>query len=600
MRTGVFFCQMEENRNLNIDAIAKYSANLPEVETVQILGLRRSPEIQVLLEDIKSGKLERIVIAGDMPGYFKPVFTKAMAMAGGNTDKIRLASFQEHGARGENAMDRAKAIVACATMGVPFPLVAVSGGNPVIHATLIVGAGIAGIQSALEIANAGKQVFLVEQTGTIGGHMAMFDKTFPTLDCAACILTPKMVSVGQHEMIRLLTRSKLVSVSGKPGSYRVKIKQSARYVDVKSCVACNLCTEVCPVKVESEFDAGISLRKAIYIPFPQAVPNAYLVDEKSCTYILSEGEKCGVCVKKCPKECINLNETDHTIDLEVGNIILATGYELLDVSKIEQYGYGVLPNVLTSLEFERLTNASGTTGGRIVTKTKRFNKKTDREEWVFSPEGIPPRSVAIIHCVGSRNKKFNPYCSRVCCMYSLKFAHLIKEKVPNVTVYEFYIDMRAFGKGYEEFAERIKQEGTFIVRGHTTSVGMNNGQLMVAGEDIFNDKIVNLEVDMVVLAVGLIPSYGTDDLSRMLGIQRDIDGWFSELDYNGSPTDTDRGGIYVAGMCQSPKDIPDTVAQASAVAAGVLGSLTSGRGIGHRSSLSLSEMEARAKKIHTI
>lgn len=591
---------MEENRNLNIDAIAKYSANLPEVETVQILGLRRSPEIKVLSEEIKSGNLERIVIAGDMPGYFKPVFTKAMAMTGGNTDEIRLASFQEHGARGENAMDRAKAIVACATMGVPFPLVAVSSGNPVNHATLIIGAGIAGIQSALEIANAGKQVFLIEQTGTIGGHMAMFDKTFPTLDCAACILTPKMVSVGQHEMIRLLTRSRVVSVSGKPGSYRVKIKQSARYVDIKSCVACNLCTEVCPVKVESEFDAGISLRKAIYIPFPQAVPNAYLVDEKSCTYILSEGKKCGVCVKKCPKECINLNETDHTIDLEVGNIILATGYDLLDVSKIEQYGYGVFPNVLTSLEFERLTNASGTTGGRIVTKTKRLNKKTDKEEWVFSPEGIPPRSVALIHCVGSRNKKYNPYCSRVCCMYSLKFAHLIKEKVPNVTVYEFYIDMRAFGKGYEEFAERIKQEGTFVVRGHTTSVGMDNGQLTVAGEDIFNDKLVNLEVDMVVLAVGLIPSQGTEELSRILGIHRDIDGWYSELDYNGSPTDTDRGGIYVAGMCQSPKDIPDTVAQASAVAAGVLGSFTSGRGIGHMSSLSLSEMEARAKKIHTI
>ena len=600
MRTGVFFCQMEENRNLNIDAIAKYSANLPEVETVQILGLRRHPEVKILCQQIRSAKLERIVLAGDMPGYFKPVFTKAMAITGGNTDEIRLASFQEHGARGENAMDRAKAIVACATLGVPFPLVAISGGNPVNHATLIVGAGIAGIQSALEIANAGKQVFLAEQTGTIGGHMAMFDKTFPTLDCAACILTPKMVSVGQHEMIRLLTRSKVVSVSGKPGSYRVKIKQSARYVDVKSCVACNLCTEVCPVKVESEFDAGISLRKAIYIPFPQAVPNAYMVDEKSCTYILSEGKKCGVCVKKCPKECINLNETEHTLDLEVGNIILATGYELLDVSKIEQYGYGVFPNVLTSLEFERLTNASGTTGGRIVTKTKRFNKKTDKEEWVFSPEGIPPRSVAIIHCVGSRNKKYNPYCSRVCCMYSLKFAHLIKEKVPNVAVYEFYIDMRAFGKGYEEFAERIKQEGTFIVRGHTTSVGMTNGQLIVAGEDIFNDKLVHLEVDMVVLAVGLIPSQGTEELSRMLGIQRDTDGWFSELDYNGSPTDTDRGGIFVAGMCQSPKDIPDTVAQASAVAAGVLGSLTSGRGIGHMSSLSLSEMEARAKKIHTI
>jgi len=600
MRTGVFFCQTGDNRNLNIDAIAKYSANLPEVETVQILRLKPLPDLRFLRDQITTHNLGRIVIAGDIPGYYKPVFTRAMAMAGGNTDEIRLASFQEHGAKGENAMDRAKAIVACATMGVPFPLAAVPGGNPVNHATLIIGGGIAGIQSSLEIANAGKQVFLVEQTGTIGGHMAMFDKTFPTLDCAACILTPKMVSVGQHEMIRLLTRSRVVAVSGKPGSYRVKIRQSARYVDIKSCVACNQCTEVCPVKVKSEFDAGISLRKAIYIPFPQAVPNAYLVDDKNCTYILSDGKKCGVCVKKCPKECINLNETDHTIDIEVGNIILATGYELLDASKIEQYGYGVFPNVLTSLEFERLTNASGTTGGRIVTKTKRFNKKTEKEEWIFSPEGVPPRSVALIHCVGSRNKKYNPYCSRVCCMYSLKFAHLIKEKVPNVNVYEFYIDMRAFGKGYEEFAERIKQEGTFIVRGHTTSIAMKNGQLTVAGEDILNDRLVNLEVDMVVLAVGLVPSSGAEELSRMLGIERDIDGWFSELDYNGSPTDTDRGGIYVAGMCQAPKDIPDTVAQASAVAAGVLGSLTSGKGIGHLSSISLSEIEARAKKIHSV
>jgi heterodisulfide reductase subunit A len=600
MRTGVFFCQTGDNRNLNIDAIAKYSANLPEVETVQILRLKPLPDLRFLRDQITTHNLGRIVIAGDIPGYYKPVFTRAMAMAGGNTDEIRLASFQEHGAKGENSMDRAKAIVACATMGVPFPLAAVPGGNPVNHATLIIGGGIAGIQSSLEIANAGKQVFLVEQTGTIGGHMAMFDKTFPTLDCAACILTPKMVSVGQHEMIRLLTRSRVVAVSGKPGSYRVKIRQSARYVDIKSCVACNQCTEVCPVKVKSEFDAGISLRKAIYIPFPQAVPNAYLVDEKNCTYILSDGKKCGVCVKKCPKECINLNETDHTIDIEVGNIILATGYELLDVSKIEQYGHGVFPNVLTSIEFERLTNASGTTGGRIVTKTKRFNKKTEKEEWIFSPEGVPPRSVALIHCVGSRNKKYNPYCSRVCCMYSLKFAHLIKEKVPNVNVYEFYIDMRAFGKGYEEFAERIKQEGTFIIRGHSASVDMNNDQMVVKGEDIFNDKLVEFKVDMVVLAVGLVPTPGTEELSRMLGIQRDSDGWFSELDYNGSPTDTDKGGIYVAGMCQAPKDIPDTVAQASAVAAGVLGSLTSGKGIGHMSSLTLSEIEAKAKTIHSI
>jgi heterodisulfide reductase subunit A len=600
MRTGIFFCQLEANKNLNIEAIAKYSANLSDVETVQILEKKLQLDVDMLKGLIQSYQLDRIVIAGDLPGYFKPVFTRAMALTGGNTDEIRLASFQEHGARGADAMDRAKALIACASRGVPFSLVAVPGGNPVNHATLIVGAGIAGIQAALEIANAGKQVYLVEQTGTIGGHMAMFDKTFPTLDCAACILTPKMVSVGQHELIRLLTNSRIIAVTGKPGSYRVKIRQQARYVDVKSCVACGLCTDVCPVKVKSEFDAGISVRKAIYIPFPQAVPNAYLVDPEHCTYILSEGEKCGACLKKCPKECINFDETDSDVDVEVGNIILAIGYEMLDVSKIEQYGYGVFPNVLTSLEFERLTNASGTTGGRIVTKSKYYNKKTQQEEWIFSPEGLPPRSVALIHCVGSRNKKYNPYCSRVCCMYSLKFAHLIREKIPNVNVYEFYIDMRAFGKGYEEFAERIRQEGTFIVRGHSAAVSMKGDQMIVKGEDIINDKLVEFPVDMVVLAVGLVPAPGSEDLCRMLGITRDTDGWFSELDYNGSPTDTDRGGIFVAGMCQSPKDIPDTVAQASAVAAGVLRTIASGRGIGHLNSLSLSEIETRAKNIHTL
>ncbi len=600
MRTGIFFCQTEDDRNLNIDAIAKYSANLPDVEVVQVFGPGQRPEITIICDLVHSNNLDRIVIAGEMPGYFKPVFTRAMAICKGNTDEVRIASFQEHGAKGENAIDRAKAVVACASMGVPFPLVAISGGNPVNHSTLILGGGIAGIQSALEIANAGKAVYLVEQSGTIGGHMAMFDKTFPTLDCAACILTPKMVSIGQHEMIHLFTRSKIESVSGIPGAYHVKVRQRARFVDVKSCVACNQCTEVCPVKVKSEFDAGISLRKAIYIPFPQAVPNAYLVDETKCSYLLSKGEKCGVCMKKCPKECINLNETDHIIDLEVGNIILATGYDLLDVSGIDQYGYGKFPNVLTSIEFERLTNASGTTGGKIVTKTRQINKKTGEEEWIFSPDGLAPKSVAIIHCVGSRNKKYNSYCSRVCCMYSLKFAHLIKEKIPDVNVYEFYIDMRAFGKGYEEFADRIREEGTYVIRGHSALVAMHNGHMIVRGEDIINDRLTEFEVELVVLAVGLIPSHDTKELSKMLDISVDADGWFSELNYNGSPTDTEKGGIYVAGMCQGPKDIPDTVAQGSAVAAGVLGSITSKKGIGHLSSIPLSEIEKRAKTIHTI
>ena len=520
MRTGVYFCNVNENPQTDLDAIAKYTANLPDVQAVEILGV--NPEINVyeFCRKIVDKNLDRIVIAGDIPGHFKPAFTRAMAIAGGNTGEIRLASFQEHGVHNGRMQDRMKAIITCAVKGVPFSLATIPCGNPVNHSTLIIGAGIAGIQASLEIANAGKQVYLVEKGGTIGGHMAMFDKTFPTLDCAACILTPKMVDVGQHEMINLMTRSQVISVGGKPGAYKVKIKQKARRIDVSSCVACGLCADPCPVKVDSEFDAGISRRKAIYIPFPQAVPNAYLVDEETCRYVLTDGKKCGVCIRKCPKDCIQLDEKDKTVDIEVGNIVIATGYDLLDVGKIDQYGYGKYPNVLTSLEFERLTNASGSTGGRIVTKTKQYNRKKKEDEWVFSPEGLPPRNVAIIHCVGSRNKKYNAYCSRVCCMYSLKFAHLIKEKIPNANVYEFYIDMRAFGKGYEEFADRIREEGTFVIRGHSASVDIKQEQMYVRGEDILNDKLVEFDVDMVVLSVGLVPSKGAEELrTEMAGSQ---------------------------------------------------------------------------------
>jgi heterodisulfide reductase subunit A len=595
MRTGVYLCQAEKTNGLNLDAIAKYASNLPGVETVEVLGIQPRLDPQLLTESLKHERIERVVIAGDHPGYFKPIFTRAMALAGQDPAEVRLASFRARGATSQYSLERAKAIVACATMAVPYALAAIPAETRVHPATLIIGGGVAGIQAALEIADADKKVYLVERSGTIGGHMAMFDKTFPTLDCAACILTPKMVAVGQHDMIDLITNSEVTEVSGSPGAYRVKILKKARRVDVDACVACNICSDVCPVSVPSDFDANITTRKAIYVPFPQAVPNAYLVDAQNCTYVQSR--KCGACAKKCPKECINLDEQDETIELEVGNIIIATGYDVLDAARVERYGYGKHPNVLTALEFERLTNASGPTGGRIVTKTKRFNKRLKKEEWVFDAAGPQPKSVAIIHCVGSRDASYNPYCSRVCCMYSLKFAHLVKEKLHDAACYEFYIDMRAFGKGYEEFAERIKQEGAFVVRGRSATVSEKGDHLVVKGEDIINDRILEFPVDMVLLAVGLVPAQGTEELSKMLGVTRGPDGWFSELDYNGNPTDTERGGIYVAGMCQAPKDIPDTVAQASAVAAGVLRSISSGKGIGHWDAVSLSEIEARARSL---
>jgi heterodisulfide reductase subunit A len=599
MRTGVYVCQVAMDKAENVDprSVAAYAANLPDVESVRDLGVLPRLDPRELAAEFSRGKLERVVIAGDSPGFFKPAFTRAMMLAGGNPDEVRLASFREHGAMSRMGTARAKSILACAVLGVPFPLAAVPDTTATHPGTLVIGGGIAGIQAALEIADAGKQVYLVERTATIGGHMAMFDKTFPTLDCAACILTPKMVAVGQHPMIELMTYAEVEEITGSPGDYRAKIRQKARHVDIDACVACNSCTESCPGRASSEFDSGIAERRSIYIPFPQAVPNAYVLDEASCLYFQSGGERCGVCVKKCPKQCIDLAETDRFVEVEVGNIILATGYDVYDVTKVERYRYGVLPNVLTALEFERMTNASGPTGGKIVTKTKKLNKRKKVEEWVLDPEGEPPQNVAIIHCVGSRDAQHNPYCSRVCCMYSLKFAHLVKEKLPDANCYEFYIDMRAFGKGYEEFAERIVAEGTHVVRGRTAQILPVDGQMVVKGEDILLDRMIDLPVDMVILAVGLVPARGTKEMAEMLGIGLDPDGWLGELDYNSDPTDTERGGIFVAGACQAPKDIPDTVAQASAVAAGVLKSINTGRGSDSRAELSLSQIEARARSL---
>jgi len=298
-----------------------------------------------------------------------------------------------------------------------------------------------------------------------------------------------------------------------------------------------------------------------------------MIDPEHCLWVQSEGKKCGACAKKCTQNAIHLDARDEAIELEVGNIIVATGYDTLDARRIEHYGYGTYPNVLTSLEFERLTNASGPTGGKIVMKTLRQNKKTKADEWVFDPDGPQPEAVAIVHCVGSRDRNYNSYCSRVCCMYSLKFAHLVREKLPQAECFEYYIDMRAFGKGYEEFCERIRKEGVGLVRGRPASVTECGSRLNVHGENVATGRLMDQPVDMVVLSVGLQPSDGAAELAGKLGIPLDADGWFQELDYNSGPDSTGRDGIYIAGVCQGPKDIPDTVAQASAAAAGVLRSI---------------------------
>ncbi len=597
-RIGVYFCTRRHGSAApDPKALAAYAASLPQVAEVKILPAGASLDPAALARELAARQLTTVVIAAHSPGYFKTAFTRAMALAGLDPEAIRLASFREHGAGFGDAVERAKAVIACAVLDVPFGLAAVPERLPMHPDTLVIGGGIAGIQTALEIADAGKKVYLVERTPTIGGHMAMFDKTFPTLDCAACILTPKMVAADQHENIELMTWSEVEAVSGGPGSYQVKIRRKARYVDLDACVACNDCSAICPVTVSSEFDSGIATRKAIYIPFPQAIPNAFVVDKEHCTWLQSGGTKCGACVKKCSKEAIHFDAKDEVVEVTVGNIVVATGYDVFDARRMDRYGYGTYPNVLTALEFERLTNASGPTGGNIVMKTKKLDKRTRQETWGFEPDGPRPKSVAIIHCVGSRDRNYNPYCSRVCCMYSLKFAHLVKEKLHDAKCYEFYIDMRAFGKGYEEFFERIKEEGIHVVRGRSAKVKEVGGQLVLRGEDIVDDKVLEMPVDMVLLAVGLEPDAGSDGLGRILGLSRDEGGWYSESDYNMDPTGTHRGGIFVAGACQGPKDIPDTVAQASSVAAAVLKTVLREQGSGSQGDLSLASIENLARQL---
>jgi heterodisulfide reductase subunit A len=573
IKTGVYFCKHLNGHpdSLSMDELVSFARDLPEVALVwEPTGLNVE-DPGLLAEIIRKNNLTRVVLAGHRPGYIQPAFTKAMALAGQDPANVTVASFQEYSAITRKDTDMAKAVLACAVLNVPFELAALPTETEVHNDTMVIGAGIAGIQASLEIANGGQKVYLVERTGTIGGHMAMFDKTFPTLDCAACILTPKMVEVGQHPNIELMTYCEVKGISGVPGNYKVKVHKKARRVNLATCIGCGLCSEKCPGKAPSEFDNGTTMRTAIYIPFPQAVPNKYLIDANSCTYVLKG--KCGVCVKVCPvKDCINLDEKDSEVEITVGNIIVATGFKTFDPTRAEQFGYGKYPNVLTSLEFERLVNAAGPTGGMI-----RYRGQDKKGNWIFSADNDEPHSLALIHCVGSRDENYNKYCSRVCCMYSLKLAHLIKEKIPDAEVCEYYIDMRAFGKGYEEFYERIKEEGVKVIRGKTASVKESGGQLLIRSEDIHQGRIIEKKVDMVILAVGLEPREDAGDVARMLGLERESNGWFTEANYLTDPTSTYAGGISIAGLCQGPKDIPDTVAQASAAASRVLQSIIRGK-----------------------
>ncbi|MBC8320774.1 MAG: CoB--CoM heterodisulfide reductase iron-sulfur subunit A family protein [Bacteroidetes bacterium] len=563
--TGVYFHYYTNGHaeSINFLETENYIKKIPGVI---ILGNSNElPPIdkQLFIKKIQELHIERLVIAGYSPGMVKTFFTSAMLEAGQDAEKVLIAGFNEYGAIKKSDTELAKIILHFTIAGLSLDDISTYSKKPVNENTLVIGGGIAGIQASIEIANSKHKVYLLEQTGTIGGHMAMFDKTFPTLDCAACILTPKMVEVGQHPFIELMTYCEVIGVTGEHGDFKVKVLKKARRVDLADCIGCGICSEKCPAKTPSEFDAGTTLRKAIYIPFPQAVPNKYLIDAEHCIYV--ENGKCGVCVKVCPADAVILDQLDEEVEINVGNIVLATGFSTFDARRAENFGYGKLPNVLTSLEFERLVNASGPTEGNITFRT--IDKKGNP---IFTNDSKSPQSVALIHCIGSRDLTYNQYCSKVCCMYSLKLAHLVKEKLPDAEVYEYYIDMRAYGKGYEEFYERIKGEGVHIIRGRTAKIEQTNDKLLLRSEDIENNRLIEQLVDMAILSVGIEPRADSNSLAEMLEIVTDNYGWYIEENSILNTTNTNRPGITLAGVCQGPKDIPDTVVHASAAAAKVI------------------------------
>jgi heterodisulfide reductase subunit A len=570
---GIILDKTSENggAGVNYDALFHNFRNYSQVSNIWILENTDNGSISRITADLFDHPVEQLIIAGNTPGFVKGYFEGAMKASGRSVSDIRLVSFQEFGLFRQEDTAMVQALIDCAVKGVSFEMAASQGDLEMTTDTLVIGGGIAGIQAALELADGQVHVYLVEKSGTIGGKMAGFDKTFPTLDCAACILTPKMVEVNQHPNITLMTYCEVLDIWGVPGNYTVSVLKKARRVNLSTCIGCGTCSEKCPATAFSEFDAGTCLRKSIYIPFPQAVPNKYLIDEESCIYLKTG--KCRACVKACPvPNCINLDELDETVKLKVGNIIVATGFKPFDAARMPQFGYGKFPNVVTALEFERLLNAAGSTGGNI-----HFRSKDKKDNWVFNTSTAKPDRLAIIHCVGSRDENYNKYCSRVCCMYSLKFAHLIREKLPQAEVHEFYIDMRAFGKGYEEFYQRIRNEEIHMIRGKTAKIDASGEHLLLRGEHIETNQLIELEVDMVILATGLEPGEDTEQLCHLLGLKVGRDGWFTEMNSNTDPTGTATGGIYIAGACQGPKDIPDSVAQGSAAAARVIQNILRGK-----------------------
>ncbi|SNB47188.1 CoB--CoM heterodisulfide reductase iron-sulfur subunit A family protein [Geobacter sp. DSM 9736] len=570
-RIGVFVCHCGENisRTVDVEKVAEAASMIPGVAFATDYKYMCSDPGQGLLKKaIAEHRLDGIVVAACSPRMHEKTFRNAVKQAGLNPFLCEMANIREHCSwvheNKEEATAKAIDIVSFMTARVKRAKSLAPITVPVTKRALVIGGGIAGIQAALDIADAGQQVILVEREPSIGGHMAQLSETFPTLDCSQCIMTPKMVDVANHPNIKLYTYSEIEEVGGFIGNFQVTIRKKARSVDESKCTGCGVCTAKCPKKnIPNSFDCNRGMRPAIYVPFPQAVPNTPVIDRENCTRFLTG--KCGVCQKVCGPGAVDYEQQDELVTEPVGAIVVATGFDLYDIGpKPEdsiyegygEFGYGTIPDVIDGLTFERLASASGPTGGKILRPS----------------DGNEPKQVVFIQCVGSRaREKGISYCSKICCMYTAKHTMLYHHKVHDGQAYVFFMDARTPGKNYDEFWRRaVEEEEAVYIRGMVSRLYQKGDKIVVMGSDVLVGVQVEIEADLVVLATAVQAREGADSLAQKLGISYDKYNFYSEAHAKLRPVECATAGIYLAGACQGPKDIPETVSQASAAAAKVI------------------------------
>lgn len=562
MKIGVFVCHCGSNIAGTLDTakVAQAALEFPNVVyATDTMYACSEPGQEGIVKTIQEHNLDGVVVASCTPRMHEPTFRRTVERAGLNRYMFEMANIREHVSwigKDQNANTR-KAIeltrMAVEKLRWNMPLTAKK--FDINKRVLVVGGGVAGIQAALDCADGGREVVLVEREATIGGKMAKLDKTFPTVDCSSCVLGPKMVDVAQHPNITIHALSEIEDISGFVGNFEVTIRTKAACVDWSKCTGCGLCMEKCPSKKSYDrFNEGMGKTTAITIAFPQAIPKKAVIDPNFCLKF-TKG-KCGVCAKICPTQAIVYDQQDRLITEKVGAVIAATGYDLFDISKYGEYGAGKLPDVITGLQYERLLSASGPTGGHV----KRPS------------DGREPKTIVFVQCVGSRDKSVDrPYCSGFCCMYTAKQAILTKDHISDSTSYVFYMDIRAPGKMYDEFTRRAMEEyGVRYVRGRVSMIYPKGDKYVVRGADTLMGTQVELEADLVVLAAGIEAAKGAGHLAEKLRISYDKYGFFLESHPKLRPVETNTAGVFLAGACQGPKDIPASVAQGSAAAAKVL------------------------------